>query len=657
MGAAESEIMLFRYRSDGSTDLSFGNTGRIRLVDSNRKLRLSDIAITPEGRIVVGGSLNFDRRGDWLITMLLDDGGLDTEFGDGGFLRIDLGGNTYDRLEDIEVQVDGSLLLLGLDWDGQLAYLIRTRSNGEMDETFGDRGVVTSDAVGWYFRMRMALQADGKIVVGGSYFTLLRYESGLNPFQSITTRDRPHFYCPGEELRGELFVSPGFDPAGVKLEVIDSPLGVEIAWDDERPQPRSWVGYTVSNLPIGVVSQVVVQASDDLGNQARDTLTFWDQTIPSELQFPPAGATNLPTDSIRFAWSDPTPSSYILELSTDSADFAANRIYGQGGIIDPFLVLPQRLDTFRVYYWRLVTDNECGQLVNGIQSFRTGLPLNYTIRASEDTLRSCIGGIYRLALSLGTGLGNRPLDLRVINLPEGGRVDFAQNSAERGEVVQVELRGRISRLEFPLIFEAQASSGRPVRDTVWIIQDQNTRSFDLFEPQNGANLVDLEPRLDWDQDLAVRYLVEIARTADDFEEDLVFRDTSSVGEEGYLLPAGVLELQRTYYWRVRTLGGCEFSNTFAFNTGVTGTKAVEAPKVTLYPNPSAGEVYLRLPASTEPWTLRLLDLSGVERRRWRIPAGDRHFSFDPELPPGLYFVEWRQAGAWGRQKLHYGLTP
>jgi uncharacterized delta-60 repeat protein len=92
------------------------------------------------------------------------DGAIDTSFGTNGVVITDIinnnGGTRNNFLEDIVVQPDGKIVGLG---GGFGAGMVRYNNDGSLDQSFGTGGKVQT------FGSALALQADGKIVVCGSF--------------------------------------------------------------------------------------------------------------------------------------------------------------------------------------------------------------------------------------------------------------------------------------------------------------------------------------------------------------------------------------------------------------------------------------------------------------------------------------------------------
>ncbi len=158
-----------RYNADGTLDRSFGTTGTattaIGLGSEARAL-----AVQPDGKIVLAGFSNPEPSTRRLIALARyeADGTLDARFGAAGIVTTAIG-PTYDEAHAIVLQPDGKIVVAGYG-DGQFV-LARYDAKGDLDPLFGNGGeVVTSNLSPPFDRFAangLALQSDGKLVVAG----------------------------------------------------------------------------------------------------------------------------------------------------------------------------------------------------------------------------------------------------------------------------------------------------------------------------------------------------------------------------------------------------------------------------------------------------------------------------------------------------------
>jgi uncharacterized delta-60 repeat protein len=100
-----------------------------------------------------------------------------------GIVTMDFGSFTVSAPNAV-LQADGKILVDGYAWNlpasAFYSVLVRYNADGSVDTTFGNGGVVTSDTAFTSIfspEAGVALQADGKIVVGGDGFAVARYNS------------------------------------------------------------------------------------------------------------------------------------------------------------------------------------------------------------------------------------------------------------------------------------------------------------------------------------------------------------------------------------------------------------------------------------------------------------------------------------------------
>jgi len=160
------DILLLRYNTNGSLDATFGNDG-IASTDLGSNDGASAIAIQKDGKILVAGIIG-NKGGDHPLFVLIrcnTNGSIDTTFGNGGIVTGDGSPGS-----SIAIQNDGKILTVA-----QIYYenypeppfyinnLLRYNTNGSLDSTFGIGGIVTTTTVG-----PIAIQSDGKIVMGNN---------------------------------------------------------------------------------------------------------------------------------------------------------------------------------------------------------------------------------------------------------------------------------------------------------------------------------------------------------------------------------------------------------------------------------------------------------------------------------------------------------
>jgi len=167
-----SDIALVRYLSNGDLDPTFSRDGRVS-TDSGSSEGADAIAIQADGKIVVAGAMegNPDTA---FVARYLPNGNLDGAFGNRG--RVVFAAAQLTEANALNLQPDDKILVLGNGRDLSLVFhptLIRLKSDGDLDDAFGDGGIVrTNFGEGLVFsRVRsVPIQPrDGRIVVGAEH--------------------------------------------------------------------------------------------------------------------------------------------------------------------------------------------------------------------------------------------------------------------------------------------------------------------------------------------------------------------------------------------------------------------------------------------------------------------------------------------------------
>jgi uncharacterized delta-60 repeat protein len=174
------QLMVMRLNPNGGLDSSFG-TGGVMLdqlgTGGSPSTRVFGVAVQPDGKIVVGGTVS---RGDpeLFVARLQPNGGYDSSFATGGKLVTQLGAGTPTEsfVNAIALQPDGKVVAAGYatDSNGTREFMVvrLNAADGSFDSSFGTDGKVfkqlgSGSPTAASVIQAIALQADGKIVVGG----------------------------------------------------------------------------------------------------------------------------------------------------------------------------------------------------------------------------------------------------------------------------------------------------------------------------------------------------------------------------------------------------------------------------------------------------------------------------------------------------------
>ena len=167
----------------GSLDRTFSGNG-IAIVFP-KAASAEALAVGGQNRVVVAGH-TYGASVDIVVARLNWNGTFDGAFSGDGRVRIDLGAK--ERALDVAIADDGNVVVVGYKqtrW-AETWFVMRLRTNGSRDDTFGGDGIVVTD-FGRPFEQAnaVAIQPNGRIVVGGSSahginenWVLARYHSG-----------------------------------------------------------------------------------------------------------------------------------------------------------------------------------------------------------------------------------------------------------------------------------------------------------------------------------------------------------------------------------------------------------------------------------------------------------------------------------------------
>lgn len=186
----------------GDLDTSFGNGGKVTTPFGTNQSQIRAIVIQTDGKIVVAGDTNDGSNNDFALARYNTDGSLDTSFGTGGKIITPIGSGT-DAAFAVAIQSDGKIVLAGYAHNGANYdfALARYNTDGTLDPAFGTGGKVTTPFGGGNdYAFAMKIQSDGKIVVAGRAsngtdddFALARYnpngmlDTGFGAGGKVTT--------------------------------------------------------------------------------------------------------------------------------------------------------------------------------------------------------------------------------------------------------------------------------------------------------------------------------------------------------------------------------------------------------------------------------------------------------------------------------------
>ncbi len=179
----QTSFAVLKYLKNGVLDNTFANNG---ILNSDMSSGQGDnpmaLAIQSDGKlVVVGDSYGINGASKFkeaFIARYTANGSFDTSFAGVGYTKYRAGSFSNDTLMGVKIQNDGKIVVVGYSKIstelGQRMILMRYLSNGSLDTTFGNNGVIracpnypSSSCSG----LGLQLQSDGKIVVAGNIST------------------------------------------------------------------------------------------------------------------------------------------------------------------------------------------------------------------------------------------------------------------------------------------------------------------------------------------------------------------------------------------------------------------------------------------------------------------------------------------------------
>jgi len=171
---------LARYNTDGSLDTSFGNAGLVTTAIGGGNGFAFGVVVQRDGRIVLAGYSDGEDH-DFALACYTADGMLDSTFGTAGVVTTNFSSNSDDIAYALALQRDGKLLVGGRV--GQYPVfdfgVARYSSTGQLDQSFGVGGKVTTDLGNDELGYGLAVQRDGKILLSGGIFNGSTFDFGV----------------------------------------------------------------------------------------------------------------------------------------------------------------------------------------------------------------------------------------------------------------------------------------------------------------------------------------------------------------------------------------------------------------------------------------------------------------------------------------------
>ncbi len=154
----------------GVLDKTFGANGTVSTTigtDAQAKA----VVVQPDGKILTAGNVGTGDSRDTVLVRYNSNGSLDTSFGNNGIVISAL--SPIDELiNDVALQSDGKIIVAGnltVPATGAIDFMVaRFNQNGTLDTTFGSNGIATFDQSATDIFNAVAIQPDDKIVAVGA---------------------------------------------------------------------------------------------------------------------------------------------------------------------------------------------------------------------------------------------------------------------------------------------------------------------------------------------------------------------------------------------------------------------------------------------------------------------------------------------------------
>ena len=142
----EARATLIGLTVTGDSDPSFGINGKLSpALTSGQDDIFTTLALNEDNtKLIAGGITDGSGSVNLLIARFSISGGGDPQFGNGGFVEMDLSIGGDESLESMVVQPDGKMLLAG-SIEGSHSYIARLNTDGQLDLDFNDIGYWMQD--------------------------------------------------------------------------------------------------------------------------------------------------------------------------------------------------------------------------------------------------------------------------------------------------------------------------------------------------------------------------------------------------------------------------------------------------------------------------------------------------------------------------------
>ena len=193
---ADHAAMLIRLTAEGALDNSFNGRGFVMVRHLLMNTWLSSVTVQGDGRILVGGSINFPEEG--LVARYHADGSLDSSFALDGFMSFMAGGHSA-QVSQIVQQANGDVQCFGSSREPMRCLALKMHANGRPDHhcNGGQAQLLEVGRSGCQWTAAQ-IQPDGSVLTAGATIGGVEADFVLGR------------YLPGGQLDGDFGDGSGF---------------------------------------------------------------------------------------------------------------------------------------------------------------------------------------------------------------------------------------------------------------------------------------------------------------------------------------------------------------------------------------------------------------------------------------------------------------
>lgn len=161
------------FADDGDLDPTFGDGGIVSTPFYNANSRVSEMVLQSDGKIVACGYSYHDENADIHLVRFNSDGTLDSSFGEAGMVMTDMDGLT-NTCSGMAIQNDGKIVMVGETYDPVISdpviTMLRYNSDGSLDSSFGTDGIIRQDFTEDMISAFSLVLSGDKIIIGLEIF-------------------------------------------------------------------------------------------------------------------------------------------------------------------------------------------------------------------------------------------------------------------------------------------------------------------------------------------------------------------------------------------------------------------------------------------------------------------------------------------------------